>query len=133
MRIVLSGSMRREADIIAVAQALTGRGHRVHVPVPTPPELDPTTLDDTALIALKADLVAEHLEAIRAAEALLVVNVDTHEARGYVGASALVELAFATALGVPAFMLHPLGPQPHRLDALALRPVVLDGDLARLT
>ena len=132
MRIVLSGSMRFEADIDSVARALEARGHRVHVPTPTPRGVDLGALDDRELVDLKAAFLAEHLDAIRGADALLVVNVDTAEARGYVGASTLVELAFATALGVPTFLLHPPGRQPHRLDALAMRPVVIAGDLDRL-
>ena len=128
MRVVLSGSMRHEAAIAAVASVLARRGHDVHVPAPTPPGVDPQRLDAQGQVALKAGFVADHLAAIRAADALLVVNVDTREARGYVGASALVELAFATALAVPTFLLHSPGPQPHQLDVLALQPVILDGD-----
>ncbi|TVR88567.1 MAG: hypothetical protein EA416_13260 [Trueperaceae bacterium] len=129
MHIVLSGSMRFIERMREVGEALEARGHAVTLPAPTPADIDPRRLHGEALVGFKADLVAAHLQAIREADAVLVVNVDAPEARGYVGASALVELAFAVALGKRAFVLCAVGEQPHQLDVLALRPIVLAGDV----
>lgn len=116
----------------SVAAALETRGHRVTLPAPWPPGVDPEALSEPALVDLKAAFVDEHLHAIRSADAVLVVNADTPEARGYVGPSTLIELAFARAVGTRALLLHHVGPQPSRLEVLALRPIVLDGDLDAL-
>jgi len=132
MHVVLSGSMRFIERMREVGSALAKRGHTVTLPAPTPAGVDPLRLDGEALVALKADFVADHLRAIRAADAVLVVNVDAPEARGHVGASALVELAFAVALGKRAYVLHAVGEQPNRLEVLALRPTVLAGDIDAL-
>ncbi len=129
MHVVLSGSMRFVEAMREVGRALEARGHTVTLPAPTPVGIDPQRFHGEALVAFKADFVAEHLRAIRAADAVLVVNVDAPEARGYVGTSALVELAFAVALGKRAYVLHTVGEQPNRLDVLALRPTVLAGDV----
>lgn len=116
----------------SVAAALEARGHRVTLPAPWPPGVDPGSLSESALVELKAAFVEEHLRAIRSADALLVVNADTPEAHGYVGPSTLIELAFASALGTRAYVLHPVGPQASRPEVLALRPGVLDGDVEAL-
>jgi len=129
VHVVLSGSMRFIERMREVGSALEARGHTVTLPAPTPAGIDPQRLHGDALVAFKADFVAEHLRAIRRADAVLVVNADAPEARGYVGASALVELAFAVALGKRAYVLHAVGEQPNRLEVLALRPMVLAGDV----
>ena len=121
--------MRFIDDMRAVAVALTTRGHRVTLPAATPADVPPKAVSGATLVDRKAAFVDEHLRAIRAADALLVVNVDAPEGRGYVGPSALVELAFAVATDTPAFVLHPVGQQPAHLEVLALRPTVLHGDL----
>ena len=116
----------------AVSLDLVARGHRATLPAPTPAGIDPATLSERERIDLKAAFVDEHLCAIRMADALLVVNLDAPEGRGYVGPSALVELAFAVATGTRAFLLHPVGEQASRPEVLALRPTVLHGDLSVL-
>ena len=116
----------------SVAAALEHRGHRVTLPAPWPPGVDPGSLSESALVDRKAAFVDEHLRAIRSADALLVVNADAPQAPGYVGPSALIELAFAHAVGTPSYVMHPVGPQPCRLEVLALRPTLLDGDLDTL-
>jgi nucleoside 2-deoxyribosyltransferase len=132
VHVVLSGSMRFLEAMCEVGRALEARGHTVVLPEPTPTGIDPQRLRGEALVAFKAAFVAAHLRAIRAADAVLVVNVDAPEARGYVGPSALVELAFAVALGKRAYVLHDVGEQPNRLEVLALRPTLLAGDVGAL-
>ena len=129
MHVVLSGSMRFIERMREVGEALAARGHTVTRPAPTPAGIDPQRLHGEALVDFKAGFVAEHLRAIRAADAVLVVNFDAPEAPGYVGISALVELAFGVALGKRAFVLHAVGEQPNRLEVLALRPTLLAGDV----
>ena len=124
--------MRCIGEIRSVAVALDARGHRVTLPAPVPAGVDPLDLSDAALVDLQAAFVEEHLRVIRSADALLVVNADAPEARGYVGPSTLIELAFARAVGTPSFVLHPVGAQPCRLEVLALRPTLLDGDVDAL-
>ena len=132
MHVVLSGSMRFIDRMREIATVLEARGHTVTLPAPTPADIDPRSLHGEALVDFKADVVADHLRAIRATDAVLVVNVDAPEARGYVGPSALVELAFAVALGRRAYVLHDVGEQANRLEVLALRPTLLAGDIAAL-
>lgn len=89
MHVVLSGSMGFIERMCEVGGAHAARGHTVTLPAPTPAGVDPLPLDGEALVAVKADFVADHLRAIRAADAALVVNVDAPEARGHVAASEL--------------------------------------------
>ena len=132
MHVVLSGSMRFIDRMREIATALEARGHTVTLPAPTPAAIDPRSLHGDALVDFKAAVVADHLRAIRTADAVLVVNVDAPEARGYVGPSALVELAFAVALGRRAYVLHDVGEQANRLEVLALRPTLLAGEIDAL-
>jgi hypothetical protein len=130
--VVVSGSMRAADAMEHVGRALRELGCAATLPRPTPAGVEVAHLDDASRRALKRAFIEEHLAAIRTADLVLIVNVDLDGVVGYVGASALVEAAFAFALGRPLALLHPLGPQPAGEELLALGPEVLDGCLERV-
>lgn len=110
------------------------RGPEIAVDTPAREEAgvtwDNLTLDEATVA--KSRYVEAYLEVIRRSDLVLIANYDKGGVAGYVGANALIEAAFAHALGKPVAFLHRLGPQSCRLEALALMSKCLDGDISRL-
>ena len=68
-----------------------------------------------------------YLDVIRKSDLIMIANYDKAGVEGYVGPNALIEAAFAIALGKPVAFLHYPGPQPCRLEALAMMTKCLNG------
>lgn len=129
MHITVSGSMRFRREMEHLRRDLEARGHVVALPALVPADPERAPLPDHDRVGRKRRFVDEHLQSIRACDALLVANFDTAQHVGYVGPSTLVELAFAYVLGVRSYLLHEPGEQPAETEALAFAPIVLHGDL----
>ena len=104
--IVISGSFRKHyKEIQAIRQQLVRAGFRILSPssgkIRDPlAEFAVLTTDDTDE---PDELERRHLDSIRRADALYVVNPD-----GYVGSSAGMEMGWAAGIGKPVFTAYPL-------------------------
>ena len=132
MKIAICGSMTFVDEMEALAAVLTAAGMTVATPVRDEGEVNWSGLDDDAAAAAKARYVADYLAVIRRCDVVLIANYEKAGVRGYVGANALVEAAFGYALGKTVAFLNPPGPQPCRLEAMAMMTMCLDGDVRRL-
>ena len=84
--------------------------------------------------SMKNDYVLSHFREIAEGDAVLVVNEPKNEVAGYIGGAVLMEMAIALYLGKPIFLLHPPAEQsPYLEEILAMQPMVLDGDLTKLS
>lgn len=119
-------------EMEAMVPVLSEMGHAVSTPVREERDQRWEDLTRAEAVRLKAGYVGSYLEVIRQSELVLIANYDKSGVAGYVGANALVEAAFAFALGKPVAFLQAPGPQPCQLEALAMMRACLDGDLARL-
>lgn len=125
-------------EINAAQIALESRGWQVFVPedlkIAENPELVEKyrRLPKAELRLLRLSLIQAHLDKIRASDAILVINLDKGEARGYIGANTLIEMAFAYVLHKKIYVLNAIGPQKNQDEAEALAEVILQGDLSNL-
>lgn len=137
-KIALCGSMDFVAEMRAARLALEKRGFQVFVPedpdLASQPELleKYLQLSKTEQRQIRLGLIQAHLDKIRLADAILVVNATKGEVAGYIGANTLIEMAFAYVLNKKIYVLNPIGSQKNQDEAEALAEVVLEGDLARL-
>lgn len=132
MKICICGSMSFIDEMEAMGAILLGKGHGVTTPEREERERRWETLPLDEAVRLKAGYVGGYLEVIRQTDLVLIANYDKSGVAGYVGANALVEAAFAFALGKPVVFLNAPGVQPCQLEALALMGACLGGDLSRL-
>jgi hypothetical protein len=130
MRVCICGSMSVIDRIERLAETLREAGHEVVTPARD--DVDgrwhELALDDQ--IAVKRRLIDDHVAEVRRADLVLVANVNSAGIEGRVGSNALVEAAFAKAVGVPVVLLERAGPQPCQLEILALQDGCLDSDLS---
>lgn len=79
------------------------------------------------------DAIREHWETIGRADVVLVLNHEKNGIPGYVGGNAFLEMGFAYVLNKPIFLLNPIPPMPYyETEIIAMKPVVIDGDLSRV-
>lgn len=116
----------------ALAESLSAMAHTVFLPDEAE-TLDSSTMSEQELCTLKQRFIDDHLAKIRASDAVLIANYMKHGIEGYIGANTLMEIAFAYALGKPLFILNPVGEQGCRIEVLATKPSILNGDINNLT
>ena len=100
-----------------------------YTPVREESNLDWRKLSEHESRQLKRSYIDGHLETIKRADFVLIANYPKNGIEGYIGANALMEAAFAYALGVPVAYMQPVGAQPCQLEALALSEYVIGDDL----
>ena len=68
-------------------------------------------------------------------DAILVLNYDKGEQKGYIGAHVLIELGLAYYLKQKIFLLHSIPSKEevrHSIEVMHMKPVILEGDLGNL-
>lgn len=128
MRVCVCGSMAAIDEIEALASTLRSAGHHVVTPARDAVDGRWAELPLDAQVAAKRRLIDDHLTEIRCSDVVLIANVSTAGVKGRVGANALIEAAFAKAVGIPIVLLEPPGAQPCQLEILALQSGCLDSD-----
>ena len=92
----------------------------------------PVTVEERLAAEAKHDFISEHFKKIEISDAILVVNPDKHGVKGYIGGNTFLEMGVAFYLRKKIYVLYPLPEMDYSLELAAMRPVVLDGDLASL-
>lgn len=136
MRIGISGSMQFAEKMLEVQKALAALGHDAFVTGLIEPFLGKTDAEKEAIkIDQKTyqDPIREYWDLMQGADALLVLNYDKNGIANYIGGNAFLEIGFAYVLGQKIFLLHPAPDIPYyKTEIAAMRPIVLEGDLARI-
>lgn len=78
------------------------------------------------------DLIRDYFEVIKSGDAVLVVNVDRHGTKDYIGGNSFLEMAFAHVLNKKVFILNQIPEMGYADELIAMQPVVLDGDLNKI-
>jgi hypothetical protein len=79
------------------------------------------------LLAIKSKLAREHLDRVRAADAVLIVNVP----QGYVGGNTFLEIGVAFYFSKKIFLWESLASDlPYGEEILAFEPRIIDHDIS---
>lgn len=132
MRIAICGSMTFIDEMEAIAAELRPQATSVATPVREEHEAPWESLSLEDAVRRKQSYLFGYLERIRASDVVLIANFARNGVDGYVGPNTLVEAAFAHAEGKAVVFLNTPGPQPARLEALAMMTTCLAGAPARL-
>ena len=85
------------------------------------------------LLEIKRRLIDEHIEKIKNSDAVLVLNLDKGENRGYVGGNTFLEMGIAYFLSKKVFIWKkPSEDLPYFEELLALNPIFIEEDLDRI-
>jgi hypothetical protein len=136
MKIGVSGSMQFAERQIELCNQLRSLGHEVFMSGfvdayigKSDEEKEHLKLDHKN----NYDAIREYWEPMQDADALLVANFDKHGIKNYIGGNAFLEMGFAYVLNQKIFLLNPIPDMPYYgTEIIAMKPVVIDGDLGRV-
>lgn len=129
--------MQFHREMASAQKALEGAGHTVLVPK------DLYALDhneaymdsdkDRISAKIEHDFIREHFKKIETSDAILVLNYDKKGIPGYIGGNTFLEMGYAFGLDKRIYLLHPVPDMDYRVEMHAMQPVILGGDLTKLS
>ena len=81
----------------------------------------------------KAELILEHFEKIARSDAILVANYDKNDVKGYIGGNTLMEMGLAFFLKKKIYLLNQIPELSYKEEILGVRPIILNGDLSKIS
>lgn len=79
------------------------------------------------------DAIREFWRQMQDGDAVLVVNIDKHGIKNYIGGNTLMEIGFAHVLNQKIFLLNPIPKIPYyKTELEAVNPVILNGDFSKV-
>ncbi len=136
MRIGVIGSMQYTEKMLEVRDTLAGLGHDSFM----------TTLhkafigkndDEKEQIKIhqknNLDAIREFWRLMQGADAVLVLNLDKHGIKNYIGGNTLMEIGFAHVLNQKIFLYNPIPDIPYyKTEIESVKPIVINGDLLKI-
>lgn len=79
------------------------------------------------------DAIREFWRLMQGADAVLVMNLDKHGVKNYIGGNTLMEIGFAHVLEQKIFLYNPIPEIPYyKTEIEAVRPIIINGDLLKI-
>ncbi len=137
MTITICGSMQFHKEMEAMRTKLQSRGFTVLVPA----DLDHiennesymTNDEDKISTKIEFDFIREHFKKIEQADAILILNYEKKGIAGYIGGNTFLEMGYAFGLDKKVYLLHPIPEMDYKTEMYAIQPIILDGDLDKIT
>ena len=141
MRIVVCGSIELTPKIKEIADALSGQGHTVEIPLTSSRIIrgeltlgdfikEKEASGDGSFRKIKDDVIRYYYNLIKDSDAIVVVNEEKNGIPNYIGGNTFLEMGFAHVLGRKIFLFRSIPEMPYIDEIRAMCPVILNGDLA---
>ncbi len=144
-KIVICGSMAFSQAMINTEKELKAYGFEVVLPDDIEQYIDGkwekklasgwNSQVEGAKRKIENNLIKRHYEEIKNADAILVINQNKKGIKNYIGGNTFLEMSFAFVLNKNIFVLNRL-PEELTLiyqELVAMQPIVLEGDLTKIT
>ncbi len=122
--------------MLEIARQLESDGHSVQVPVSAlvlEGKDDATINTHRARGYLERDVIKDHYQLIKNADAILVVNYEKHGIPNYIGGNTLMEIGFAHVLGRTIYLLNPIPDISfYQAEIAAIHPTIVNGDIKQI-
>ena len=136
MKIGVAGSMQFTEEMIKVCEELRKLGHEPFMSKFKDEYVGKTDKEkETIKLNHKYnyDAIREFWKPMQDADALLVVNLDKHNIKNYIGGNAFLEMGFAHVLGQKIYLMNPSPEMPYYgTEIIAMKPIVINGDLNKI-
>lgn len=137
MKIVVCGSMTFAKEMVETEKELVRRGYEVVLPKFTYDYTDMGASEivhrESAANKIKHGLIRYYFDEIKNGDAILVLNNERHGIPNYIGGNSLLEMGFAHVLNKKIFLLNPIPEMGYKDEIIAMQPIVLDGDLGKIS
>ena len=137
MKIGVIGSMQYTEKMLEIRDNLIALGHEAFVTNLHKPFIGKTD-EEKEVIKINQknnlDAIREFWREMQGADAVLVANFDKHGIANYIGGNTLMEIGFAHVLNQKIFLYNPIPEIPYyKSEIEAVKPVILNGDLSKIT
>lgn len=141
MHIVICSSIDFTYEVKRVARVLLDMGHTVDIPLTCKRIIQgELTLDEylqekerggeSARRKINDDVIKRYYTKIKNSDAILVLNEAKKGIPNYIGGNTFLEMGFAHVLGKTIFLYNDIPDMFYSDELLAMRPVVLNGDVS---
>ncbi len=133
MKIGIIGSMQFTERLIEARDQLIALGHDAFVTNLAEPFIGKTD-EEKEEIKLRQkfhqNAIREFWKLMQGADAVLVLNLDKHGIKNYIGGNTLMEIGFAHVLNQKVFLFNPIPDMPYCASEIeAVKPVIIHGNL----
>lgn len=136
MKITILGSMTFAKEMLLTKEKLEQMGHEVNA---SEDAIDVAMgnhnnddLEADYEHCIKNNIMRNHFKFIENSDAVLVLNYDKNNIKGYIGTASLMEIGLAHHFGKKIFLLNPC-PHPSEQrwahEVRIMQPTILNGDL----
>lgn len=136
MKIGIIGSMQYVEKMIEARDELIKIGHDAYVTHLSDPFIGKTDEEKERIKFHQKhhlDAIREFWKLMQGGDAVLVLNLDKHEIKNYIGGNTLMEIGFAHVLNQKVFLYNPIPEIPYyKSEIEAVKPVVIHGDLEKI-
>lgn len=137
MKIGIIGSMQYTEEMLEMRERLTTLGHNAFVTNLHKAFIGKTD-EEKEEIKLhqknNMNAIREFWNMMQGADAVLVLNLDKHGIKNYIGGNTFLEIGFAHVLNQKIYLLNPIPEiKFYKTEIEAMRPLVLNGDLSLIT
>lgn len=77
-------------------------------------------------------LIRDYYNQIKDSDAILVINVERKNIKGYIGGNSFLEMGFAFVLNKPIYLLNKIPEMSYRDEIEAMNPIILNGNLSKI-
>ena len=147
MKITICGSIAFQDEVFSVKEKIEKLGHEVKV---WPSEVKDekgklisvkeyykirkiAANDEKWVWDRKAEAILEHFDKVAWSDAILVANYDKNNVNGYIGGNTLMEIGLAFFLKKKIYLLNEIPELPYKEEILGVKPIILNGDLNKIT
>lgn len=136
MKITICSSMVFSKELIEIERELLKQKHEVILPgfvkeyaqLNTPDEMH----KESAKNKIEHDLIRGYFNKIKDSDAVLIFNENRHDIDNYIGGNTLIEMGFAHVLNKKIFLLNPIPNMSYSDEIIAMKPIIINGDLNKI-
>ncbi len=136
MKILILGSMSFTPEMVKTGEELKKIGHLVTLPRFIEEYSKCKTREEMHTAAVKNklayDLYKEYYNLIKEHDAILIINEEKNKILSYIGANALIEMAYAQILDKKIFLLNNIPDMPYSEEIKAMNTICLEKDFSKI-
>ena len=135
MKIGVIGSMQYTEKMIEMRDKLVELGHDAFVTDFSKSFVGKTDEEKEEIKIeqkMNQDAIKEFWLLMQDADGVLVVNLDKHGIKNYIGGNTFLEMGFAHVLDQKIFLLNPIPEMIYTSEIVSMKPIILTGDLTKI-
>jgi len=137
MRIGVVGSMQYTEKMLELQDNLKSLGHDAFLTNLASPFIGKSDKEKEKIKIYQKknkDAIREFWKQMQGADAILVANFDKNGIKNYIGGNTLMEIGFAHVLNQKIFLFNPIPEiSYYKTEIEAVKPIILNGDLSRIS